>query len=72
MVTEGRAGLVAMVALVKLADVPKHLQYNRYILTGYRPQLCVRGCARSITYAHNESGNILTHGEELISLCLIC
>ncbi|KAJ1559250.1 hypothetical protein HK405_011404, partial [Cladochytrium tenue] len=45
---------------------------NKYILSGYRRiQFTYRGCARSLLYVHNETGNIYTHllGAILV-LCL--
>ncbi|KAJ1958733.1 hypothetical protein GGI12_004663 [Dipsacomyces acuminosporus] len=42
-------------------DVPVFLR-DTYIITGYR-RLCYsyRACIHSLTYVHNETGNILTH-----------
>lgn len=47
--------------LRKLGDLPLHLQFNSYILSGYRPPMDARGCARSLLYLHNESFNIYSH-----------
>lgn len=44
-------------------DMPKHLQFNPYVLKGYRPLQDVKGCVNSLFYLHNESINILTHGK---------
>lgn len=50
--------------LVKFSDVPAYLQFNQYIRTGYRPpNLTFLGCLKSLAYLHNETVNILTHGE---------
>lgn len=50
--------------LVKFSDVPAYLQFNQYILTGYRPpNLSLLDCIKSLAYLHNETVNILTHGE---------
>ncbi|KAJ2369492.1 hypothetical protein IW150_005143 [Coemansia sp. RSA 2607] len=48
-------------------DVPDFLR-DTYIISGYR-RLCYsyRACLHSMTYVHNESGNVLTH---LVSLVL--
>lgn len=50
--------------LLHWRDMPKHLQFNPYIFTGYRPLLSVWGCLNSLFYLHNETINILTHGKE--------
>lgn len=50
------------VDLLHWKDMPKHLQYNPYVITGYRPLTNVRGCVSSLFYYHNESINIITHG----------
>lgn len=49
--------------LLDWASSPPHLQFNRYVLTGYRPVSSVQDCIRSLFYLHNELGNIYTHGE---------
>lgn len=54
--------------LLRFEDMPKHLQFNPYILTGYRPLLSTWGCINSIFYVHNETINILTHGMDSLSL----
>ncbi|XP_078053247.1 uncharacterized protein LOC144478831 isoform X4 [Augochlora pura] len=43
-------------------DMPKHLQFNPHIRTGYRPLMTVRQCLGSLFYLHNETVNIMTHG----------
>lgn len=49
--------------LLKWKDMPRHLQFNQYIFEGYRPLTNVKGCIHSLFYFHNETINILTHGE---------
>lgn len=49
--------------LLQWKDMPQHLQFNPYVLTGYRPLQTIRGCINSLFYMHNETINILTHGE---------
>lgn len=53
--------------LLDWANSPPHLQFNRYVLTGYRPISSVQDCIRSLFYLHNELGNIYTHGECWVS-----
>ncbi|KAK7082915.1 hypothetical protein SK128_011437, partial [Halocaridina rubra] len=48
-------------ALLHRKDIPKHLQFNPYIETGYRPLLSMWGCVMSLFYFHNETINIITH-----------
>uniref|UniRef100_A0A3B3UFG7 Progestin and adipoQ receptor family member IVa n=1 Tax=Poecilia latipinna TaxID=48699 RepID=A0A3B3UFG7_9TELE len=48
--------------LLDWASSPPHLQFNKYVLTGYRPISSVQDCIRSLFYLHNELGNIYTHG----------
>ena len=43
-------------------DMPKHLQFNPYIYTGYRPLMTASECLKSIFQLHNETVNILSHG----------
>lgn len=50
-------------SLLQWKDMPKHLQFNPYIFTGYRPMLSFWGCLNSLFYIHNETINILTHGK---------
>lgn len=51
------------VDLLRWKDMPKHLQFNPYVHTGYRPLTNVRGCLNSLFYYHNETVNIITHGK---------
>lgn len=48
--------------LLKWKDMPRHLQFNRYIVEGYRPLTDAKGCIHSLFYFHNETVNIFTHG----------
>ncbi|KAK3924553.1 Progestin and adipoQ receptor family member 4 [Frankliniella fusca] len=49
--------------LLTFDDVPQHLQFNPYIVTGYRPMSNFWGSLRSLFYLHNETVNIVTHGK---------
>ena len=49
--------------LLKLTDMPAHLQFNRHVHSGYRALHDVWGCFWSLFYLHNETVNIFTHGE---------
>lgn len=51
--------------LVLWRDMPRHLQFNPFIHGGYRPMLSLSGCLHSLFYVHNETINILTHGNKL-------
>lgn len=57
-----RAEVSEGVELLHWRDMPQHLQFNPYVLTGYRPLQSWGGCVRSLFYFHNETINILTHG----------
>ncbi|XP_052868470.1 progestin and adipoQ receptor family member 4 [Anopheles cruzii] len=52
--------------LLEWKDMPQHLQFNPYVLTGYRPLQGVKGCLSSLFYVHNETINILTHGIPIV------
>nr|XP_020766077.1 progestin and adipoQ receptor family member 4 isoform X2 [Odocoileus virginianus texanus] len=54
--------------LLDWASSPPHLQFNKFVLTGYRPASSGSGCLRSLFYMHNELGNIYTHGSVLYHL----
>lgn len=56
------AGDASGVQLLHWRDMPQHLQFNPYVLTGYRPLQGWAGCIGSLFYFHNETINILTHG----------
>ncbi|CAH1971764.1 unnamed protein product [Acanthoscelides obtectus] len=56
--------------LLKWKDMPKHLQFNPYILTGYRPLSDAWGCVNSITYMHNETFNIVSHAIPILYILL--
>lgn len=51
------------IQLCKLGDLPKHLQFNKDIWTGYRKPMSSRSCMKSWTYLHNESFNCYSHGK---------
>jgi len=48
--------------LRKIHEMPRHLRFNKYVLTHYRPPSDSIGCLKSLFYLHNETVNILTHG----------
>ncbi|XP_077865265.1 progestin and adipoQ receptor family member 4-like [Saccoglossus kowalevskii] len=48
--------------LLDWASSPSHLQYNRYVKSGYRPLLSTWGCLQSLFYVHNELFNVYSHG----------
>lgn len=54
--------------LLKITEIPSHLRFNEWIETGYRCELSTVECLKSLTYFHNETVNILTHGIPLIYL----
>lgn len=56
------------VQLLHWRDMPQHLQFNPYVLTGYRPLQSLAGCVCSLFYFHNETINILTHGKSIYLL----
>lgn len=58
----GGGGGGGAVELLHWRDMPQHLQFNPYVLTGYRPLQSWTDCVRSLFYFHNETINILTHG----------
>ncbi len=43
-------------------EVPRHLQFNKYVLGHYRSPSDWKGCLSSLFYLHNETVNIVTHG----------
>ena len=50
--------------LVPKEAVPEYLQFNPWILNGYRrPNMSSLECIKSLFYFHNESINIFTHGK---------
>jgi len=53
-------------SLLHFPEVPAHLRFNKYVLGYYRPLLDIKGCLTSLTYWHNETVNILTHGVPII------
>ncbi|XP_039643887.1 progestin and adipoQ receptor family member 4-like isoform X2 [Perca fluviatilis] len=59
--------------LLDFAKTPQYLQFNKYVLTGYRPVSTAKDCLRSLFYMHNELGNIYTHGAlPIIHITLLC
>uniref|UniRef100_Q8N4S7-3 Isoform 3 of Progestin and adipoQ receptor family member 4 n=1 Tax=Homo sapiens TaxID=9606 RepID=Q8N4S7-3 len=58
--------------LLDWASSPPHLQFNKFVLTGYRPASSGSGCLRSLFYLHNELGNIYTHALPIIHCTLAC
>lgn len=54
--------------------MPKHLQFNPFVHTGYRQQMNAWECIASLTYLHNETINILSHGKFSLERnnCLHC
>ncbi|XP_051824680.1 progestin and adipoQ receptor family member 4-like [Antechinus flavipes] len=52
--------------LLAWAQTPSHLQFNPFVLTGYRPSSSTLGCVLSLFYLHNELGNIYIHGLALL------
>lgn len=61
----------SMGRLLGWQDMPSHLQFNPYIHTGYRPVLSLWGSVRSLFYLHNETINIITHGQSATVLLSI-
>ncbi|XP_049759622.1 progestin and adipoQ receptor family member 4 isoform X2 [Elephas maximus indicus] len=57
--------------LLDWASSPQHLQFNKFVLTGYRPASSGSGCLRSLFYLHNELGNIYTHGLALLGFLVL-
>ncbi|XP_027695173.1 progestin and adipoQ receptor family member 4-like isoform X1 [Vombatus ursinus] len=57
--------------LLSWANSPCHLQFNPFVLTGYRPTSGTLGCVYSLFYLHNELGNIYIHGMALMTLLVL-
>ncbi|XP_056664954.1 progestin and adipoQ receptor family member 4-like [Monodelphis domestica] len=57
--------------LLDWINTPSHLQFNPFILTGYRPASSVSGCVRSLFYLHNELGNIYIHVLALLTFLVM-
>ena len=49
--------------LFRLESCPPWLQFNKYILAGYRCHLSTSQCMDSLFYIHNETFNIYSHGK---------
>ncbi|XP_076154990.1 progestin and adipoQ receptor family member 4 isoform X3 [Alosa pseudoharengus] len=59
--------------LLDFKSSPPHLQFNDFVLTGYRPVSTLKECLHSLFYLHNEFGNIYTHGAlPIIHITLLC
>ncbi|KAI7204423.1 hypothetical protein KC316_g2198 [Hortaea werneckii] len=59
---DGTAHIEDAAVLVDFDQLPQWAQQNPYIRSGYRPIAhCLTGCLSSLTYWHNESGNIFSH-----------
>ncbi|KNC25008.1 hypothetical protein FF38_11933, partial [Lucilia cuprina] len=56
--------------LLQWQDMPQYLQFNPYVLKGYRPLQTFKGCLLSLFYWHNETINILTHDNSTLHLDL--
>ncbi|CAL8111457.1 unnamed protein product [Orchesella dallaii] len=56
--------------LCRIEEMPPHLQFNKYIHSGYRTLQDVWGCVLSILYLHNETLNIVTHLAPIIYVLL--
>lgn len=56
--------------LRRLSQIPNHLQFNKYVTGHYRPPLDFAGCLKSLTYFHNETINVITHGVPV--LMVVC
>lgn len=52
--------------LLDIDEMPRYLQFNPYIISGYRNMLTTKGSVASLFYFHNETINILTHGIPII------
>lgn len=53
------------VCLKQWHELPPYLRFNRFVTKHYRPMDDWKGCLSSLFYVHNETVNILTHGEQL-------
>ena len=50
-----------------IVDMPDYLRFNPWILSGYRgPKLTTVESLQSLTYLHNETVNIFTHGAPIL------
>jgi adiponectin receptor len=47
--------------LLPITEVPSWVRFNRFVLTGYRPQMNVLRTASTFARWHNESVNVWTH-----------
>ncbi|GAB6029515.1 hypothetical protein CHUAL_005267 [Chamberlinius hualienensis] len=56
--------------LKTISEMPNHLQFNHYIVKGYRPLSSTWECMKSLFTLNNETVNILTHGIPLLYIVL--
>lgn len=63
---QSSSSICSLRRLLHRKELPKHLQFNPYIDTGYRPLLSAWECVMSLFYVHNETVNIITHGEYVV------
>lgn len=70
-VSRARMAFLAGPRLLDWASCPPHLQFNKFVLTGYRPEASGGECVRSLFYLHNELGNIYTHGIPLLGFIFL-
>ncbi|GAB6028470.1 hypothetical protein CHUAL_002629 [Chamberlinius hualienensis] len=56
--------------LQTISDMPSYLQFNQYIVGGYRPLSSTWECIKSIFTLNNETVNILTHGIPLVYIMM--
>lgn len=61
--SNGDGGTGPGILLQDWKEMPRYLQFNPYVHTGYRPLQNVSECLGSLFYFHNETFNILTHGK---------
>lgn len=59
--TNGTSSVIIKQELLRISEMPTYLQFNRYVLNGYRPLAPASGCILSLFSLHNETLNILTH-----------
>ena len=57
--------------LYKLEEIPEYLRFNPFVKNGYRRQMNVKECCRSLLFFHNETVNIYTHGKFICSVYFI-
>ncbi|EDO46359.1 predicted protein [Nematostella vectensis] len=57
--------------LCSLQCCPSWLQFNKFVLTGYRCDYTVSECLDSLLYVHNESVNIYSHGIPCVLMMIL-